>query len=253
MRTSSVVWLAAFCVAALAGPASASGATTGTITGVTIDAAGAKIGIQNVRVITDSCVFWDDLFGNRTCGAEIGLVPAAQTCPPQGAGMLSVWSAQRLGTFPGNRTMDSGPLSQTVPTRGQYRICVYAVFWTENFGGNTAINFLTEALSPVPPPLPDPAPPSGPSTGTPTPQPQPTPAAPRVPQLQGSRARTSTGATLASKFGKRWRKGSNRKMSCSRLSSTKIRCKATWRYDGKARKATAVVTRTAAGIKTKLS
>lgn len=231
-------------LALLAAPTLAQAANSGAITGVTIDAVGTTVQIQNVRVQTDSCPIFDEFAGMTTCGAEAGLVPAAQTCPAQGAGMIHLWSAQRAATGTG-RTMNSGQLAKVVPTRGQYRVCAYLARESENFG--ESIIFVTEALSPTPPPMPDPDPQVDPPANPPT---APTPMAPAgepAVTLGARKAATATRTALTKQFGKRWRKGSNRKVKCSRLSSTKLRCKATWRYDGKRRKASVLVTRTAAG------
>lgn len=105
------------------------------------------------------------------------------------------------------------------------------------FGVVLASSFLV-----VPPPVTAPAPPAGGGDV----------AAPKPIRLTDSTAARAAKLSLAKRFGKRWRKGSNRKVSCSRKSAARFRCKAAWRYDGRARKATVVVTKTAAGVKVKL-
>jgi hypothetical protein len=243
--------LAAAMIAALASPASASGANSGEITGVTIDASGTAIRIQNVRVTTDSCPFFDEFAGFTTCGAEAGLVPASQTCPSQGTGMLHLWSAGQAATGAG-RTMNSGSLVGAVPTPSQYRVCAYLLRASENFGENRI--FVAEALSPVPsPPQQPPAtgPPASPAADPPAaPSTQP-PASP--PTLSPTLAKQSAKSGLAKRFGKSYRKGKRRKLSCKRSAPTKIRCKANWRYDGKRRKASVVVTLIGGKLKARLT
>jgi hypothetical protein len=124
-------------------------ADTGAITGATINPEGTQVSVSNLAVEIDNCQFFDPTTGFAGCGAEAGLVPAFNTCPVGGNGMQSIWSAERAGTS-GSRTMASGPRSAAVPSPVAYRVCLYGVHFSENFG--EAIRLLAEAITPTPTP-----------------------------------------------------------------------------------------------------
>lgn len=122
-------------------------ADTGTISGATINPEGTLVSVSNMTVVIDNCPFFDPLAGNSGCGAEAGVVPAFSVCPSGGVGIQSLWSALRAGTV-GSRTMSSGARSVAVSSPVAYRVCLYGVHFSQNYG--EVYRLRAEALTPTP-------------------------------------------------------------------------------------------------------
>jgi hypothetical protein len=135
-------------VACLIAPAAAQ-ADGGSISGATINSEGTQVSVTDMTVTIDSCPTIDALLGAAGCGAEARVVPASEACPAAAGGGLSLWSADRFGTN-GSRTMTSGPRSIAVSPPVTYRVCLYGVHYSQNFGEMTALQAF--AVTPAPNP-----------------------------------------------------------------------------------------------------
>lgn len=70
-------------------------------------------------------------------------------------------------------------------------------------------------------------------------------------KLTASRAKKASNSALLSKFGRSWRKGSSKKLTCSRL-GTKFNCKVSWRYHTKRHKGRVVVSQSSGKVRTRV-
>jgi hypothetical protein len=139
---------AASIVACLIVPAAAY-ADGGSISGAAIDSQGTQVSVSNMTVSIDSCPSIDALLGSAGCGAEARVVPASDPCPAAASGGLNLWSADRTGAS-GSRTMTSGPRSVAVSPPVAYRVCLYGVHYSQNFGEMTALQAFAVTLAPAP-------------------------------------------------------------------------------------------------------
>jgi hypothetical protein len=121
----------------------------GSISGATINSEGTQVSVSNMTVSIESCPSLDLLAGAAGCGAEARVVPASNTCPDGANGGLSLWSADRAGTS-GSRTMTSGPRSVAVSSPVAYRICLYGVHYSQNFGESIALQAFAVTATPTP-------------------------------------------------------------------------------------------------------
>jgi hypothetical protein len=156
-RSSAAV---ASIVACLIVPAAAR-ADGGSISGATIDSQGTQVSVADMTVTIDSCPSIDGLLGAAGCGAEARVVPASDACPLSAGGGLNLWSADRFGTS-GGRTMTSGPRSIAVSSPVAYRVCLYGVHYSQNYGEQIAL----QAFAVTPAPTPTGKQPSGSSGGS---------------------------------------------------------------------------------------
>ncbi len=148
-------------------------------------------------------------------GKWYGLVtvePNATGCPTNlfDGPVNNVWST---GFQTSPTTVQSGP--KTFPLDGAYgqRLCFYVVQMRSNSAVDSG--YMGAQLLEVRPDTPDPG-------------------------MTKAEARIIAKSKLAKKYGRSWRKGKARKVTCQPL-STIYNCKATWRYGGKSRKGSVIV------------
>lgn len=195
-------------IAALAAPVSASAATTGTVSGATIDSAGTRVSVSNMQLVFDSCGGVDPFAGITGCGPLAGLVPASQACPSGGSGMQTIWDpGPNNYVTAGTRTFNSGPVSAAVPSPVAYRVCLYSYLVSQNYGRTTPA-LRAEAITPSPSP-PAPAPPGG---------------------LTKPQATQAAVSALVGKYGRRYKRGKRKQMKCSETATGSFKCAVGWKY-----------------------
>jgi len=207
--------LASTAVTVVALTASTASAETAEIQGAKASVDWTKGSVTNVSVTMDLC----GSDGAPTCKwtGLAGVMPAANgSCPPDwyedgdAAELKMFWAAPPQTA---NGTVSSGPREFTLNGAHGQRVCAYLdrTFTLTNFETSwDLVNALLQVDVPVEPdPDPDP-----------------------LPTMTVAEATILAKGKLAKKYGKSWKKGTSKKVTCKELTTT-FNCKASWKFKQK--------------------
>jgi len=200
--------------------AASTSSASGEIIGAQINPAGTEVSVTDMTVTWTKCGT-ETIGGSRLtqyCGVRAEVVAGA--CPTQMTGQNILWDyGFRLS--PGKSS--SGARSVSVPAPVSYTVCLYAKFEGSFQGIQDESNRLiaTETI---------PAPPA-----------QPGPPDIDVSMSKGE-AMILAKNKLAKKYGKSWKNGKTKSISCREL-TTIFNCKATWKYKAKPQSGSVIVSK----------